>query len=259
MPGGEASMSTITVKQIIIRIALIIGVVEFCIMLLLGNIPLVLSRNSIAILDALLLVSIAAPIIYFWIINPYKLERDQANQRLADMAFSDPLTGLPNRRVLLSSMEMSLAECARHHIHAALVLIDLDEFKAVNDNYGHDAGDAVLVETSKRLKNGIRKEDIVSRLGGDEFIILIKQLNDDSEKATKEAMDFSKKIQQKLAAPISYINKTIQLNASIGIHMLDAETTKVGSAIRHADIAMYHAKRAGGGKIVLYNPSMTDI
>ena len=252
-------MTNITVKQIIIRIGLIIGIVEFCIMLLLVNIPPALNPTSSAIFDAILLVSISAPIIYFWIINPYKLERDQANQRLADMAFSDPLTGLPNRRVLLSSMEMSLAECSRHHIHAALVLIDLDGFKEVNDTYGHDAGDVVLVETSKRLKKGVRKEDIVSRLGGDEFIILIKQLNDDSDRAAKEAIDFAKKIQEKLASPISYMNKTIQLEASIGIHMLDAESTKVGAAIRHADIAMYHAKHAGSGNIVMYDPSMTGI
>ena len=228
-------------------------------MTLLAKLPLILTDLAEAGIDVLLLVVISSPFIYFLVIKPFKLERDEAMHNLADMAYSDPLTGLPNRRVLLKCMEKSLAECARHNIHAALILIDLDGFKYVNDNFGHDAGDAVLVEISHRLQNGIRKEDVVSRVGGDEFIILIKQLNDDDIKAAKEAMDFAAKIQRLLASPIEYKKKTIQLDASFGVHMLDAETQKIEAAIRNADIAMYHAKHKGRGHIVMYDPSMITL
>ncbi len=185
-------------------------------------------------------------------------ERDEAISELAEMAYSDPLTGLPNRRVFLESMEKTLAECARHHIHAALILIDLDEFKVVNDTYGHDAGDAVLVETGQRLLKGIRKEDVVSRVGGDEFIVLIKQLNDENDRAEKEAMAFAEKIKLTLAAPIKYKNRSIQLDSSLGINLLGSETYKIEAEIRKADIAMYHAKRMGKGHVVMYDPSMVS-
>ena len=228
-------------------------------MLFLAKLPLTLSVQGEALIDVILLVIISSPIIYYLVIKPFKHERDVAIHNLADMAYSDPLTGLPNRRVLLKCMEKSLAECARHHIHAALILIDLDGFKDVNDQYGHDAGDAVLVETGHRLRQGIRKEDVVSRVGGDEFIILIKPLNDDSKKAAAEAMVFAHKIQSVLAYPIEYKNKTIQLGASFGVHMLDAETQKIEAAIRNADIAMYHAKHKGKSHIVMYESSMMTL
>jgi two-component system cell cycle response regulator len=252
-------MNRISIRKLIIRIAAIIAVTEFFIMLLLTTLPFSPGTLSEALIDVILLATISSPIIYFLVIKPFKHERDDAIHKLADMEYSDPLTGLPNRRVLLKCMDKSLAECARHNIHAALVLIDLDGFKSVNDNHGHDAGDAVLVEISHRLQNGIRKEDVVSRVGGDEFIILIKQLNDENNKAVNEAMDFAKKIQKLLAAPIKYKNKSIQLDASFGVHMLDAETQKIEAAIRNADIAMYHAKHKGKGHIVLYEPSMITL
>ncbi|HEC27425.1 MAG TPA: GGDEF domain-containing protein [Gammaproteobacteria bacterium] len=246
----------ITAQQVILRIAVVIAVAEFFIMFGLEAYPYPFSHMTEAVLDVILLVLISSPVIYFWIINPFKRERDEAISELADMAYSDPLTGLPNRRVFLKSMEKTLAECTRHHIHAALILIDLDEFKNVNDTYGHDAGDAVLIEVGQRLQKGMRKEDIVSRVGGDEFIILIKQLNDDSDKAAKEAMAFAEKIKLSLAAPIKYTHKRIQLDSSLGINLLGSETYKIEAEIRKADVAMYHAKRMGKGHVVMYEASM---
>ena len=241
-----------------LRIALVIALVEFFIMLALEAFPHPYPHATEIVLDVILLVLISSPIIFYWIINPFMRERDEAISELAEMAYSDPLTGLPNRRVFLESMEKTLAECARHHIHAALILIDLDEFKVVNDTYGHDAGDAVLVETGQRLLKGIRKEDVVSRVGGDEFIVLIKQLNDENDRAEKEAMAFAEKIKLTLAAPIKYKNRSIQLDSSLGINLLGSETYKIEAEIRKADIAMYHAKRMGKGHVVMYDPSMVS-
>ncbi len=241
-----------------LRIAVVIALAEFFIMLALEAYPHPYPHATEIVLNVILLVLISSPIIYYWIINPFKRERDGAIIELANMAYSDPLTGLPNRRVFLQSMEKTIAECARHHIHAALILIDLDEFKVVNDTYGHDAGDAVLVEIGQRLLNGMRKEDVVSRLGGDEFIVLIKQLNDANDRAAKEAMAFAEKIKLTLAAPIEYKNRSIQLDSSLGINLLSSETYKIEAEIRKADIAMYHAKRMGKGHVVMYDPSMVS-
>ncbi|NOY15720.1 MAG: GGDEF domain-containing protein [Gammaproteobacteria bacterium] len=248
----------ITAQQVILRIAVVISAAEFFIMLSLEAYPYTFSHTTEAVLDVVLLVLVSSPVIYYWIINPFKRERDEAIIELADMAYSDPLTGLPNRRAFLKYMEQTLAECARHHIHAALILIDLDEFKCVNDSYGHEAGDAVLIEVGQRLRNGMRKEDVVSRVGGDEFIILIKQLNDVNVKAAKEAMAFAEKIKRSLAEPVKYKKKIIPLDSSLGVNLLGSETYKIEAEIRKADIAMYHAKRMGRGHVVMYDSSMVS-
>jgi two-component system cell cycle response regulator len=114
-------MTRISIQQIIIRIAAIIAATEFVIMFFLAKLPLILSDLGEASIDVILLVIISSPIIYYLVIKPFKHERDAAIHNLADMAYSDLLTGLPNRRVLLKGMEKSLAECARHNIHAALI------------------------------------------------------------------------------------------------------------------------------------------
>jgi diguanylate cyclase (GGDEF)-like protein len=239
-----------------LRIAMVIALSEFVIMVFLVKYSHLYPHIVEIVLDVLLLVLISSPAIYYWIILPFKIERDKAIHDLADMAYTDPLTGLPNRRVFLKCMEKTLAECTRHHIHAALILIDLDDFKSVNDTYGHDAGDAVLVEIGLRLQNSIRTEDVVSRVGGDEFIILIKQLNDDLSKAQNEARVFAEKIKNKLSEPIQHNNKMLQLDSSLGINLLCSGTEKIEAEIRKADIAMYHAKRKGKGHVVIYTPSM---
>ena len=252
-------MSGLTARQVIVRISVIIALSELLIMTALLNVPVYFTDLSIAVIDVVLLVCISAPAIYYLVIRPFKNQRDQAIKKLEGMAYTDPLTGLPNRRVLLNCMDKALAECVRHQIHAALMLIDLDDFKAVNDQYGHAAGDAVLLEIGQRLVSSMRKEDVVSRVGGDEFIVLIKQLDDDTDKAIKQAKSFAEKIQAQLAAPIIYKNNTIQISSSFGIHMLDSDTNKIEAAIRNADIAMYYAKNQGKGVISLYEPSMVSI
>ncbi len=248
----------ITVRQVILRIAIVIAVAELLIMIVLNALLSGLSGSAKAALDVIFLVLISSPVIYYWIINPFKQERDGAIRSLSDMAYTDPLTGVPNRRVFLECLERTLAESSRHHIHAALILIDLDGFKNINDSYGHDTGDAVLIEIGQRLQRGVRVEDVVSRVGGDEFIILIKQLNDDSEKAAEEAITFSKKIKRSLSEPVHYQDKVIQIDASLGINMLSAETNKIEAEIRKADIAMYHAKRQGNGHVAMYHPKMVS-
>lgn len=248
----------ITARQVMIQIAVVIAVVELLIMLVLEVYPYTFPNWMRVVLDVIILFTISSPLIYYWIITPFIKERDMAIRELADMAYTDPLTGLPNRRVFLKCMEKTLAECARHHIHAALILIDLDDFKVVNDSHGHGAGDAVLIEVSLRLLKGIRKEDVVSRVGGDEFIILIKQLNDNRSKAAEQALVFAEKIQQSLSLPIEYEKKTLQIDSSLGVNLLSSDTYKIEAEIRKADVAMYHAKRIGKGHVVMYDPSMVS-
>jgi len=246
----------VTARQAILKIAIVIAVTELFIMFGLDAYPILYPDGLEAILDFALLVTVSSPIIYYWIIAPFIREREVAIRELADMAYTDPLTGLPNRRAFLKYMEKTLAECARHHIHVALIIIDLDDFTNINESYGQDAGDAVLVNISQRLTKGVRKEDVVSRGERDQFIILIKQLNDISNKAAEEAIVFAEKIKKSLSMPIKYKKNTIRIDSSLGINLLSSDTFKIEEEIRKANVAMYHAKRMGKGQVVMYEPSM---
>jgi diguanylate cyclase (GGDEF)-like protein len=229
--------------KLITQIIIIISLVELLIMSLLANALHDLSVVEEALLDALLLSLLSAPFIYFWIIKPFVVARDKAEEQLSHMAYHDPLTHLPNRRFLTEYLKKSLAACSRHDLRGALLLIDLDNFKQINDTYGHDAGDALLVEVAKRLSSIVRMEDIVSRLGGDEFLAAIHPLGDTETDAKHNASIVAEKFLEILSQPFQYGNTTLQARASIGIHMISANSSNMDSAIKEADKAMYQAKR----------------
>ncbi|GMR17847.1 MAG: hypothetical protein BMS9Abin33_0241 [Gammaproteobacteria bacterium] len=245
-------MSILTVKQIIIRITIIVSLAELVIMFGLANIPHSFGNIIEALIDVSLLVIVTSPIIYIWVIKPFVIARDEALSQLTNMAYSDQLTELPNRRFLLKYMEKLLAETVRHKYFGALLLIDLDNFKPINDTYGHDAGDVVLVEVAKRLLSSIRTEDVAGRVGGDEFIILLNRLNSNARLAGAEAVNIAKKLQNSLNEPIDYKGEKILVGSSFGIRLLGVETIRVEAAIREADLAMYRAKQEGRGRIVLF-------
>ena len=244
-------MQTPTIKTIILRITLIIALAELIVMLMLGGISHDLSAFREAMLDALVLVGLSTPIIYIWVIKPYVLARDEAVEKITFMAFHDPLTQLPNRRLLSEHLKISLARINRNDISGALLLIDMDGFKSINDSSGHDAGDAILIEIANRLQSCLRGEDIACRLGGDEFIVLLSELNFDKEIAQQQVMQIATRIQNAIVQPIE-LHKTFQLGASIGIRMLGEEKTTVERVIKEADVAMYRAKQAGRGGIIVF-------
>lgn len=245
-------MSILTVKQIIIRIIFIISLTELMIMLGLAIIPHSFGIFTEALFDVSILVVVTSPIIYIWIIKPFVIARDKALKQLTSMAYSDQLTELPNRHFLIKYMEKFIAESLRHKFYGALILIDLDNFKPINDTYGHNAGDAVLIEVAKRLLSNIRTEDVVARVGGDEFVILLNRLDSNDNLVGNEAVSIAEKLHNILSQPIDYKGKKLQINSCFGIRLLGIETIGVEAAIREADLAMYRAKQEGKGRIVLF-------
>ncbi len=245
-------MPNLALKTIIIRMAIIISLVELVVMVGFEYLPYELSFIKAAIIDVVLLVLLASPFFYLWIIKPFILARDEVLTQLSNMAYTDQLTGLPNRRVLVRNIEKLIAECVRHKYYAALLLVDLDDFKPVNDTYGHFAGDALLVEIANRLKKHIRAEDEASRIGGDEFVILLNRLNSNLPLAIKESISLAEKLQKIISEPFNYQGDELQVGASFGIRIIGENMIGVDEAMREADGAMYKSKEGGKGRIIVY-------
>jgi diguanylate cyclase (GGDEF)-like protein len=242
----------LTARQVVVRIAIIIAAVELLIMLALEVIPHGSGRYSEAALDAALLAVFSAAAIYLWVIKPFVDARDDALSQINQMANVDPLTQLANRRLFSTHLEKAVAGIVRHRIYGALLLLDLDRFKPINDAHGHNAGDAVLVEIARRLRSVTRAEDVVSRLGGDEFLVLISHLDVDERMARDRASLIARKLIDLVNEPIGFHGETLQVGASIGIRFLGFEQLDTETAINEADIAMYRAKQAGRGCAVFF-------
>src|SRR3990167_7000117 len=157
-------MAPLTARQVVFRIAVIVSLAELSIMLVLGTIPHEASTNAEAVLDAVLLATLSTPAIYLWVIRPFVTARDEALVQVGRLALTDPLTHLANRRLISEHLGLAIAASVRHHEYGAVLVLDLDGLKAVNDIHGHKAGDAVLVGVAERLPSMIRAEDVVGRL-----------------------------------------------------------------------------------------------
>lgn len=248
MPDSpKITTAPLTTKHVIIRIAIIIAVFELFIMLMLRLIPHESGTYSEAAFDTLLLTILSTPAIYIWVIKPFVSARDNALAQINHLAYTDPLTQLANRRFVSKHLGKIISNSIRHKNYGAVLLIDLDEFKPVNDNHGHDAGDAILVEIATRLQSNVRSEDVVGRLGGDEFIVLIHHLGSDEQIAHNASLQIAEKLINIINKPFNFCGKSLQLSASIGIHLLGFERLDTETAINKADAAMYRAKKAGKG------------
>lgn len=168
-------------------------------------------------------------------------ERKMAEEKLTRMALYDSLTGLPNRTNFFEKLEFSLAHARRNQSAVALLFIDLDGFKAVNDGMGHAAGDHLLREVARRLQGYIRESDLAARMGGDEFTIILNNL-----KSPAEAALVAQKLVSALSQPVAYGNQIItHIGASIGIALFPDHSQTEDGLIHEADGAMYRAKAAG--------------
>ncbi|MBI5784052.1 MAG: GGDEF domain-containing protein [Rhodocyclales bacterium] len=178
----------------------------------------------------------------------------QAKQRELDhLASHDPLTGLPNRRVFLDRVEHALARAQRTESRVAILFIDLDHFKEINDNLGHAVGDLMLLAVADRLRTTVRAADTVARLGGDEFIILVE----DVESLDAVAM-VARKIIEALAHPVWYQDQSLAVGASIGIAIFPQDGASTTEVIARADQAMYRAKLAGRNRYCLASEASGD-
>jgi diguanylate cyclase (GGDEF)-like protein/PAS domain S-box-containing protein len=180
-------------------------------------------------------------------------DRKRAEEELTHRAFHDSLTGLANRALFHDRVEHALQRNARSGADMAVIFLDIDGFKTVNDSRGHESGDRVLQEIAGRLLSAVRSADTVARLGGDEFAVLIEQ----SSRAVDEASTIADRVLQSLTAPLHIGDHQLVLSASIGISVGDGEST-ASSMLRDADVAMYRAKTTGKAKWTLYDPAMRE-
>ena len=179
-------------------------------------------------------------------------DRRRLETELKHQAFHDPLTELPNRALFLDRVEHALARRVRHGEDVAVMLIDLDDFKLVNDTRGHGVGDALLVKVADRLRRTVRDEDTCARLGGDEFAVLMEDLTDE-----REAVELADRIAEELRQPVVVEGETVNSGASIGVATTEHADNST-DLLRQADLAMYAAKDAGGSSTSRYRPSMQD-
>lgn len=168
-------------------------------------------------------------------------ERKRAEEQIRQLAFYDTLTGLPNRRLLIDRLTKALAQAGRHDRSMAVMFLDLDKFKQINDTLGHDAGDELLKEVATRLIRCVRSGDTVARQGGDEFVIILSEISD-----PRDAEVVAQKVVDALAEPVSLLGQIRHTSTSIGISVFPVSgTDDVQELMKKADIAMYEAKKAG--------------
>jgi diguanylate cyclase (GGDEF)-like protein/PAS domain S-box-containing protein len=180
-------------------------------------------------------------------------EAKRSQAQLEFLAHHDPLTGLPNRLLLRARLEHGMEKAAREGRQLAVLFLDLDRFKHVNDSLGHSAGDELLREVARRLRDVVRREDTVARLGGDEFTVLLEHLRDG-----EDAARLARKLLDSLIQPYLMGERTLYLGASIGISLYPRDGGDVESLLRNADAAMYRAKESGRNTYQFYACDMTQ-
>ena len=184
-------------------------------------------------------------------------EQKRAEAALQRAATTDTLTGLPNRLVMGDRLERALASARRHGQFGALLYLDLDHFKRINDSFGHGAGDELLQKVSTRLLSCLRDEDTLARMGGDEMMVLLPQLADDLPTAQTRAMAVGDKLLKALETPVTVDEKELTVGASVGVSLFPKSEQETGSdLIREADTAMYGAKGVARGTVHVYEASM---
>jgi diguanylate cyclase len=181
----------------------------------------------------------------------YAIERKRADVRLAYQALHDPLTGLPNRTLFLDRLELALARARRSPGAIAVLVLDIDRFKIINDSLGHNAGDRLLMEAAARLQRVLRPGDTVARFGGDEFTMLC-----DDVAGEREAVLIAERVGRAIAAPFGLDESEAFVTGSVGIALSSGPATRPESLIRDADTAMYRAKERGKGRYELFDEAV---
>jgi diguanylate cyclase (GGDEF)-like protein/PAS domain S-box-containing protein len=183
-------------------------------------------------------------------------ERKEAEQRIYELAYFDQLTGLPNRRLLIEELDKALARSKRSERAGALLFIDLDNFKLLNDTMGHEAGDLLLHQVAHRLREATRESDQLSRLGGDEFVVVLENLGPAMGEAGAQAGQVGRKILDTLGRTYELPLRSHACTPSIGITLFDGATDGIETVLKQADLAMYRAKADGRNTVRFFDPSM---
>lgn len=182
------------------------------------------------------------------------IEHRQAEQLIIDMATHDDLTGLPNRHLLQDRIQQAITYNMRNNQQMAVMFIDLDHFKIINDTLGHDIGDLLLKEVSERLKTCVRKQDTVSRQGGDEFIVVLHTIANNLDAGT-----VAQKILDALMKPYPLNGKELHIGGSVGIASFPEDGNDVSTLLKHSDVAMYHAKASGRNNYQFFTQQLNQL
>ena len=180
-------------------------------------------------------------------------DRKQMEEQVQHLAYHDILTGLPNRMLFSDRLQQALVTARRDHVQLALMFVDLDRFKHVNDTLGHNIGDLLLKEVAQRLRQCLRESDTVARIGGDEFIVMLPVL-----KGEQDASQVAEKIRRALEQAFGIAGHDLQISSSIGIAIYPQHGNEEKELIRNADVAMYYAKTGGRNNVKLYRPDMHE-
>ena len=176
----------------------------------------------------------------YFLVKAREAELQDAHDALESVAYHDALTRLPNRRLLMDHLSRALDHSDRHGHRLAVCFLDLDGFKQVNDQYGHDAGDDLLCQVARRLENSVRESETVARLGGDEFVILLAGFSD-----LASCEEVLRRLLTEVARPVLIGPHSVHVEASIGVALYPSQGSTLDSLLEHADQAMYRAKRSG--------------
>ena len=184
--------------------------------------------------------------------------RKRYEMEIEELAFFDPLTKLPNRRLFLTRMTQAITGCAARGDNDVLLFIDLDNFKTLNDTQGHDIGDAFLVQVAERLRKCLSPKDLVARIGGDEFVVIIEEAGTDAARATRSGIGAANQVLAALHDPFELGALNHVASASVGVVVFDGAEQRPDELLKRADIAMYQAKAAGRNGMALFDPATMD-
>lgn len=183
--------------------------------------------------------------------------RKQAEEQISRLAYYDPLTGLPNRQLMMERLQHALLVASRTGGRGAVLFLDLNNFKTINDTLGHEQGDKLLQVMAQRLRTSVREEDTVARFGGDEFIVLLENLDDAPDRAALSAKKVADKLLKVISQPCVLKEKSFSCSASIGVALWQGNvTTDLNELLKHADVAMYEAKKANRSTVCFFDPQM---
>lgn len=185
-----------------------------------------------------------------------ELRRAQDQEKIHNLAFFDPLTGLPNRRMLQDRLRLVISQSARSRQYGALLFIDIDHFKLLNDTRGHHIGDQLLVQVAERINSIIRSSDLAARQGGDEFVVVFDNLGENLEDAALEAKKRAEALHQLISQPYELRQSLYHCTISIGVSLFNSHNRSIDDLLRHADTAMYQAKDSGRNTIRFFDPNM---
>lgn len=258
---GLLNLSNLQVGVLFVVIAVLVAMVLVSIIDLLwdGRFSAELQFTGLVVssIDAVLIVGLLVALL--GVLHDEMNKLLVAQETISNLASYDPLTGLPNRRLLVDRIHQAFAFSARSGLEGALLFIDLDNFKDINDTLGHDIGDQLLQQTAQRLKSCMREGDTVARIGGDEFVVIQESLSKQPIEAAKKVKVFGERILAALNQPYQLGPHEYQSSSSIGATLFSNHLQSGEELLKQADIAMYQAKKSGRNILKFFNPEMQDI